>query len=101
MIKRVLGKRTVFEAGGIPCLVWLAVIVLAWNHLVLGVVLGVVGMVNPAAATLLREMMPPVPLPEGYWDALTWVILGLFGKKVGDKWVQRPEHLPPLGEREL
>ena len=44
--------------------------------------------VYPFLGTLC-PWITPVPLPVQYWTALGWIICGLFGKKVGDKYVAR------------
>lgn len=72
---KVLGREAFIEWGGIPCLVWIGVICLVLNH----IIYPVIGAFLP--------FVKPVDLPKEYWDALAWIICGLFGKKVGDKYV--------------
>lgn len=72
---KVFGREAFIEWGGIPCLVWIGVICLILNH----IIYPVIGSFFP--------FIKPVALPKEYWDALAWIICGLFGKKVGDKYV--------------
>ena len=71
------GKGSIYERAGIPTLIWVGVLVLLLNHVV-----------YPFLGTLC-PWITPVPLPVQYWTALGWIICGLFGKKVGDKYVAR------------
>lgn len=72
---KIFGRETFIEWGGIPCLVWIGVVCLLLNH----IIYPVIGAFLP--------FIQPVDLPKEYWDALAWIICGLFGKKVGDKYV--------------
>lgn len=79
---KIFGKGGAFEWAGIPCIVWTGVLVLALNHL---------------AYPFLAARCPwlrPVPLPSEYWTALGWIICGLFGKKVGDKFAPQQPKMP-------
>lgn len=84
---KVLGREAFIEWGGIPCLVWIGVICLVLNH----IVYPVIGAFLP--------FVKPVDLPKEYWDALAWIICGLFGKKVGDKYVTQ-KHFASHNENE-
>lgn len=74
---KIFGREAFIEWGGIPCLVWIGVICLVLNH----IVYPIIGAAYP--------FIKPAPLPKEYWDALAWIICGLFGKKVGDKYVTK------------
>lgn len=71
------GKGAAFEWAGIPCIIWIGVVCLVLNHIV-----------YPVIGSFL-VFIKPVPLPKEYWTALGWIICGLFGKKVGDKYMTR------------
>ncbi len=67
VLQGMLSNKSLFVAGAIPALLWLAVLGLL-NNYVLGPWFGV----------------QPINFPDQYWTLLTTVIVGLFGKKVMD-----------------
>lgn len=68
-----LGNKSLFVAGAIPALIWVAVVSLLNNYVVL---------------PYFPEWAQPVNLPSEYWSLLSTVIIGLFGKKIidGNEW---------------
>ncbi|MDO5562512.1 MAG: hypothetical protein Q4F74_02765 [Synergistaceae bacterium] len=79
---KVFGKDKAFEWAGIPCLVWVGVVVLAFNHLV-----------YPFVAEFC-PWIKPVDLPPEYWTALGWIICGLFGKKAAVTFAEKKDDNP-------
>lgn len=76
VLKSMLGHDSLFVAGGIPALIWLVVVYIAFNYIIFPLL---------AACGL---SVAPIALPEGYWTLLQTVVIGLFGKKVidGNEW---------------
>ncbi|MEG1501984.1 MAG: 3TM-type holin [Synergistaceae bacterium] len=76
VLGNMLGHKSMFVAGGIPALIWLAVIYILANY-ILFPLLGGFGM-----------QIEPISLPDNYWSLLNIVVVGLFGKKVidGNEW---------------
>lgn len=72
VLRGLLSNKSMFVAGAIPALIWLAVLALINNYILMPWV-GVFG-----------GNAPPVNLPQQYWSLLTIIITGLFGKKVVD-----------------
>lgn len=72
VLKTMLGHDSLFVAGGIPALLWLAVLYILFDFIVFPVL---------SACGL---SIAPIELPEGYWTLLRTVVLGLFGKKIVD-----------------
>lgn len=64
-LRGMLSNDSLFVAGSIPSLIWLAVIVLVNNHIL-----------------ALYLKVQPINLPDAYWSLLSTIIVGLFGKKV-------------------
>lgn len=67
VLQGMLSNKSLFVAGAIPALLWLAVLGLL-NNYVLGPWFGV----------------QPINFPDQYWTLLSTVVIGLFGKKVVD-----------------
>lgn len=76
VLKNMMGHKSLFVAGGIPALIWLAVVYILANYIIFPL-LGAVGL-----------SVTPIQLPDEYWGLLKVVIVGLFGKKVidGNEW---------------
>lgn len=72
--KKLFAKGTIFERAGIPCFIWVGVLTLILNH-----------WIHPFIS--LKLPVKTVPLPNGYWDALPWIVGAVMGKKVGDKYI--------------
>ena len=91
-LRKCFVKGAVFERAGIPCLIWVGVFTLILNH-----------WLYPFIS--LSVAIKPVPLPDGYWDAIPWIIGAIMGKKVGDKFItmrelDNPEGRPCDGNRD-
>lgn len=67
VLQGMLSNKSLFVAGAIPALIWLAVLGL-FNNYVLG----------PWFS------LHPINFPDQYWTLLSTVVIGLFGKKVVD-----------------
>nr|WP_321499940.1 3TM-type holin [uncultured Dethiosulfovibrio sp.] len=67
VLQGMLSNKSLFVAGAIPALLWLAVLGLL-NNYVLGPWFG----------------LEPINFPDQYWTLLSTVVIGLFGKKVVD-----------------
>ena len=76
VLKEMMGHKSVFVAGGIPALIWLAVLYILANHIIYPL-LGAFGFV-----------VTPISMPSEYWSLLNLIIGCLFGKKVidGNEW---------------
>ena len=72
VLNSIMGHKSIFVAGGIPALIWLAVIYILANHIIYPL-LGAFGL-----------HITPITMPGEYWSLLNVVIVGLFGKKVFD-----------------
>ena len=72
VLSSIMGHKSIFVAGGIPALIWLAVVYIFANH-ILYPLLGAFGL-----------HITPITMPGEYWSLLNVVIVGLFGKKVFD-----------------
>lgn len=81
--KKLFAKGTIFERAGIPCFIWVGVLTLILNH-----------WIYPFVS--LRLPVKTVPLPNGYWDALPWIIGAVMGKKIGDKVITARDSLEKL-----
>lgn len=96
-----LGNKSVYVAGAIPTVIWMACAVIAFNHIGAPVLTWLFSVVAWFAA-LFGASMPPMPviptlaLPDYYVNAMQSIILGLFAKKAYDgtaidtKWVKSP-----------
>lgn len=67
-----LSNHSPFVAGAIPCILWLLSAVVAFNHIVAPLLMG------------LGMKLPVLELPEYYTDLAGTIILGLFAKKAWD-----------------
>lgn len=67
VLQGMLSNKSLFVAGAIPALLWLAVLGL-FNNYVLGPWFDLI----------------PINFPDQYWTLLSTVIIGLFGKKIVD-----------------
>lgn len=76
MLGNMLSNKSFFVAGGIPAIIWLAVVYLATNYILFPLLAG------------LGMQIAPIQLPGEYWSLLQIVVVGLFGKKVidGNEW---------------
>lgn len=76
MLGNMLSNKSFFVAGGIPAIIWLAVVYLATNYILFPLLAG------------LGMKIAPILLPDEYWSLLQIVVVGLFGKKVidGNEW---------------
>lgn len=64
--------RELLGAGAIPCILWLLSAVVAFNHILAPLLMG------------LGMKLPVLELPEYYTDLAGTIILGLFAKKAWD-----------------
>ena len=67
-----LSNHSPFVAGAIPCILWLLSAVVAFNHIIAPLLMG------------LGMNLPTLELPEYYTDLAGTIILGLFAKKAWD-----------------
>ena len=67
-----LSNHSPFVAGAIPCILWLLSVVVAFNHIIAPLLMG------------LGMKLPVLELPEYYTDLAGTIILGLFAKKAWD-----------------
>lgn len=76
MLGNMLSNKSFFVAGGIPAIIWIAVVYLAANYILFPLLAG------------LGMKIAPILLPNEYWSLLQIVVVGLFGKKVidGNEW---------------
>jgi len=76
VLQAMMGNKSLFVAGGIPALIWLAVIYLAANYILFPLLAG------------FGMHIAPIELPGDYWSLLQVIVVGLFGKKVidGNEW---------------
>lgn len=85
VLKAIVGHKSIFVAGGIPALIWLAVLYILANHIIYPL-LGAFGLV-----------VTPISMPAEYWSLLNLIIGCLFGKKVidGNEWRWGGEVISP------
>lgn len=76
VLSAMMGNKSFFVAGGIPALIWLAVVYLAANYILFPLLAG------------FGMNITPINLPDAYWTLLEVIVVGLFGKKVidGNEW---------------
>jgi len=67
-----LSNKSVYVAGAIPTILWLLSVVVAFNHIIAPLLMG------------LGMNLPTLELPEYYTDLAGTIILGLFAKKAWD-----------------
>jgi hypothetical protein len=67
-----LSNHSPFVAGAIPCILWLLSAVVAFNHIIAPLLMG------------LGMRLPTLELPEYYTNLAGTIILGLFAKKAWD-----------------
>lgn len=72
VVGHMLQNKSVFVSGGIPALLWLAVLYIVANYIVFPMLAG------------LGMNISPIDLPPEYWSLLKVIVVGLFGKKVVD-----------------
>ena len=72
LVAKMVGHESLFVAGAIPAIIWLAVLYIVSNFVVFPILAG------------FGMDIAPLELPDYYWGTLKLIILCLFGKKTLD-----------------